>query len=90
MSPVSHTRFSIGAETDTDTDRQTDRQTDRHRHTDTQTDTQTHRHTDTQKERKKENSKTLFYKDCSLGPVRENSELRMFYCRKPLDPLEMV
>ena len=46
-----------------------ERETDRHRQTDTQTDKQTDRQT----AREKFNLKTLFYKDCSLGSVKNLS-----------------
>ena len=63
-------------ETETERQRQTDRQTDRQRNRERETDRQTDRQTDTQRNREREreressNSKTLFYKECSLGSVK--------------------
>ena len=39
-----------------------------------ETDKQTHRHTDTHRDNSNSNSKTLFYKDCSLGSERVSKE----------------
>ena len=62
-------------------ERETDRQTDRDRQTLRQTETQTdrqidrerHRQTDRDTHTENSNSKTLFYKDCGLGSVKNLS-----------------
>ena len=83
---VNRQRRGRGAERERDgeTDRQTDRQRqtdkqadrERDRQTDRDRDRQTNRQTDRQTDRENSNLKTLFYKDCSLGSVKDlsNSE----------------
>ena len=71
-------RRETEAETDTGRGRETHRETqrDKHRETNTETETQTNRQTDretdrqTDEENSNSNSKTLFYKDSSLGSVK--------------------